>query len=138
LALNLLVSPWFSIESGPIATNFSATDLPYGWTAVVAVVCALSIVIDLAIERLTSWKVPAIGGTQSINRLILAGVTAAFVLLKFLLHVDFRYFGWGFYLGVVLTIALVYFAVQARNAPAVTTAGPPAASAGPPAAGPPS
>jgi hypothetical protein len=64
--------------------------------------------------------------------MILAIVAAAFVALKFLLHIHFSYFSWGFYLGVVLTIALVYLAVQARNAPDVPVARPPVGPAGPP------
>lgn len=138
LVIDLLAFPWFSIGFGPISIDFSATDAPDGWTAILAVIAILALVVDLGLERLApEVTVPTAGGSRTMTRLILALIAAFFVALKFLLHIHFSYFGWGFYLGVVLTVALVYFAVQARNAPAVTTAGPPVGSAGPPAAGPP-
>lgn len=138
LVIGLLAFPWFSISFGPFSADFSATDAPDGWTAILAVIAILALVVDLGVERLAPQvTVPNMGGSRTMTRLILALIAAGFVALKFLLHIHFNYFGWGFYLSVILTIALVYFAVQARNAPAVSPTGPPATSAGPPAAGPP-
>jgi hypothetical protein len=42
-------------------------------------------------------------------------VAAALLALKFLLHIHFNYFGWGFYVDVVATAALVYSALEARR-----------------------
>ena len=47
---------------------------------------------------------------------MLACVTALFVALKFLFHIHFSYFGFGFWAAIVLTVALVTVALQARNA----------------------
>ena len=45
-------------------------------------------------------------------QILKAQAAAAFMALKFVLHIHFSYFGWGFYLGVVLAAALVYLAGQ--------------------------
>jgi hypothetical protein len=57
------------------------------------------------------------------------------VVLKFLFHIHFSLFGWGFYADVIVAAALVYFAAQARvAAPAgMSTPSRPAAPPPPPA-----
>ncbi|MGI8863527.1 MAG: hypothetical protein ACR2JH_03875, partial [Solirubrobacteraceae bacterium] len=64
-------------------------------------------------------------------------------------HIHFSLFGWGFYVDVIVTAALVYFAMQMRTATAGAgglgrparpvaspTAGTPTAGTPPPSAGP--
>jgi predicted small integral membrane protein len=120
LAICLLVLPWFdiSVDAGPftISASYSATSAPDGWLGILAFIAALLIVADVAVERFSpQTNVPTIGGTRADTRFILAVVAAAFLALKFLFHVHFDLFGWGFYLDVILTAALVFFAAQARN-----------------------
>ena len=82
----------------------------------------------------------AVGGSRTMTRFVLAIVAAAFIVLKFVLHIHFSgvlSFAWGFYLAIILTAGLVYLALQARRAPDVPAARPPVGSAGPPPAGPP-
>jgi hypothetical protein len=55
--------------------------------------------------------------------LVLACVTALFVVLKFVFNIHFSDFGFGFYLGVILTAALVYVAIQVRNGTAIVGLG---------------
>jgi hypothetical protein len=80
----------------------------------------LALVADLAIERFSpQTTLPALNGSRTHTRFVEACVAAVFVVLKFIFHVDFSgslSFGFGFYLAVILTAALVYFALQARNA----------------------
>jgi hypothetical protein len=117
LVIDLLFLPWFSISVGPFSTSFTAAGAPDGWLGILAVLTALALIVDLAIERLSpQTTVPAVNNSRTHTRLILAGVTALFVALKFLFHIHFSLFGFGFWAAVVLTIALVYFALQARNA----------------------
>jgi hypothetical protein len=142
LIITLFAFPWFSITGniGLLSVTFTATgtDGPDGWTAILAVIALLMLVADIGVERLApDVTVPAIGDSRATTRFVLACVAAGFIALKFLLHIHFSLFGWGFYLAVILTIALVYLAAQARRAPAVAAAGPPMGSAGPPSAGPP-
>ena len=121
LAISLIALPWFSVGIGPISFDLSATDAPDGWLGVLAFIAALALVADLAVERLApQTQLPAIGGSRTNTRLIIAGVAAGFVGLKFLFHIHFGDFGWGFYFTVLVTAALVYFAAQARtSAPTV-------------------
>lgn len=46
-------------------------------------------------------------------------MTALFVVLKFLFHSHFSLFGFGFYAAIVICVALVWVAVQARNGASV-------------------
>jgi hypothetical protein len=122
LVIDLLFFPWFHVSAsvGPItvSADSSATGSPDGWLGVLAVLASLAVLVDLAIERLSpDTPVPAISGSRTTTRLVLAALAAFFMALKFLFHIHFSYFGWGFYVAVVLIVALVYFTLQARNAP---------------------
>jgi len=66
---------------------------------------------------------------------ILAIAAAAFVALKFLFHIHFSLFGWGFYVDVIVTAALVYFAMQMRGATAPAGVSRPARPVASPTAG---
>jgi len=116
LIITLLFLPWFSISLGPFSATFNATGSFDGWTAVLAVIACVALIADLAVERLSpATAIPNIGGSRTQTRFVLACVAAGFVLLKFVLHIHFSDFGFGFYLAVILTAGLVWVAFQARN-----------------------
>jgi hypothetical protein len=105
LAIDLLFLPWFSI----FGFTLSATDGPDGWTAIIAMLVALAIVADVLIERLSPQSaLPNLGGSRTATRLRLALLAAALVALKFVLHIHFSLFGFGFYAAVVICAALVF------------------------------
>lgn len=123
LIIDLLVLPWFSLGSATVNTgvgsitvgggSLTATDAPDGWLAILAVIALIALLADLAIERLSpQTTVPIIGGSRSNTRLVLAGIAAGFVVLKFLFHIHFSLFGFGFWAAVVLTAALVFSALR--------------------------
>ncbi len=119
LAITLLFFPWFSISVsiGAFSTSVSssATGSPDAWLGVLALLAAILIVADIAIERLSpQTQLPAIRGSRTSTRFILAVVAAVCVALKFLFHIHFSLFGWGFYLTVILAAALLYLTIQAR------------------------
>jgi hypothetical protein len=131
LIIDLLAFPWISY----FIFSSTATGAPDAWAAILALIAALALLADLALERLSpEITVPTVGGSRTMTRFVLAIVVAVFVALKFLLYIHFSLFDWGFYLGVILTVALVYLTLQARNAPDVPVARPPVGSAGPPPA----
>ncbi len=144
LVLDLLILAWFSfggtVTVGSTSVSFggslTATDAPDGWLGVLAVISSLLILVDLVIEQVSpQTALPAIGGSRTATRFVLALATALFMGLKFLFHLGhFSNLGFGFWAGAVLVIALVFFALQARNAGAVTAppAPGPAAPTGPP------
>jgi hypothetical protein len=122
LAIALIALPWFSIGGGSIggisipSYDLSATDGPDGWTGVLAFIASLAIVADISISKFSpQTDLPVIGGSRGATRFVLAAVAAGFVALKFLLHIHFSLFGWGFYANAILAAALVYFAMQARD-----------------------
>jgi hypothetical protein len=87
LAIFLLVLPWFDLSVGPFSATLTATDDPDGWLGILAVIAALAVVADLAIERLSpQTQLPAMGESRTNTRFILAIVAAGFVALKFLIR----------------------------------------------------
>ena len=124
LALDLLFGPWFDISVSfgtfHVSATSSATGSPDGWLGVLALLTTLALIADLALERLGNVDLPAIGGGGATTRLVLASVAAGFVGLKFLFHIHFDLFGFGFWAAVVLAAALVASAARARDAERVT------------------
>ena len=116
LIIDLLALPWFSI----LGFSLTATDAPDGWLGVLAVLSAVALIADLGIERLSpGTTLPNIGGSRTQTRFVLACLTALFVALKFLFHIHFSFFGFGFYAAVVLTAGLVWVAFQTRSGASV-------------------
>jgi len=114
LAFDLLFLPWFEVSIGfgslELSASSTGTGAPDGWLGVLGVLASLALVADLALERLASAEIPALGGSRARTRLALAVAAAACVALKFLLSVHFDYFGFGFWAAVLLSVALVVFA----------------------------
>jgi hypothetical protein len=128
LAICLIILPWFDISvtvgAFSASASYSATSTPDGWLGILAFIAALAVAADLAIERTSpQTTIPSIGGSRTQTRFILALICAAFVVLKFLFHIHFSLFGWGFYVDIILTAALVYFAWQASTGAAVGFSG---------------
>jgi hypothetical protein len=118
LVIDLLFLPWFSLAPG---FSLNATGSLDGWTAVISVIACVALIVDLAVERLSpGTALPNIRGSRTETRFVLACVAAGFLVVKFVLHIHFSYFGFGFWAAVVLTAGLVYVALQARSAGRVT------------------
>jgi hypothetical protein len=117
LVIDLLFLPWFTVSANigivSVSASSTATGAPDGWLGVLAVIAAIALLVDLVVERLSpQTQMPMFGGSRSQTRLVLAGITAVFVLLKFLFHIHFSYFGFGFWAAVVLTAGLVFSALR--------------------------
>ncbi len=154
LIITLLAFPWFSVGGGSVAGvsipsfDFTATDAPDGWLGVLAVLTAIIVVADLAIERLSpQTQLPAVNDSRTMTRFVFASATAFFMLLKFLFHINhFSDLGWGFWLALIVVAALLYFTMLARteggpvrtSTRPATPAGTPPPASGPPAGAPPS
>jgi hypothetical protein len=144
LVIALLFFPWFdisvSVGAFSASATYSASGTPDGWLGILAVLAALAVLIDLGVERFSpQTQVPMIGGSRASTRFILAAAAAGFVVLKFLFHIHFSLFGWGFYVSVLLAAGLVYVALQARAGVPVMPSRPAgtAGRSGPPAPPPP-
>jgi hypothetical protein len=128
LALALLVVvlafPWYSATTtanGLYESSLSrpAVQAPYAWAAIVAALALVVLLVDLGLQRwMPDLEVTVIGNQRRPARLVLAAIAAAFLLLKFLLHVG--NLGWGFALAAIVAIALLYTALQvSRGASAI-------------------
>jgi hypothetical protein len=122
LVIDLLLLPWFSVGGGSIggipipSIDLTATDAPDGWLGILAVIAGIALLADLAAERFSpQTQLPMIGGSRASTRLVLAGATAVFVALKFLFHIHFGDFGFGFWLAVVLTAGIVFSVMRLRQ-----------------------
>ena len=119
LVIDLLALPWFSFSIGPFSASLTATDAPDGWLAILAVLVAVAAIADLGVERLSpGTALPSIRGSRSETRLVLAGVAALLVALKFLFHIHFSLFGFGFWAGIVLAAGFVFVARRLHAASA--------------------
>ena len=122
LVIDLLFLPWFSVGGGSVAGisipsfEFTATDAPDGWLGILAVLAAVAVIADLAVERFSpQTQLPAIQNSRTNTRFILAASAAVFLVLKFLFHLsNFSDLGYGFWVAVVLSAAFVYVALQLR------------------------
>jgi hypothetical protein len=122
LVIDLLFLPWFSIGGGSVggisipSFDFTATDAPDGWLGILAVLATVAVIADLAIERLSpQTQLPAIQNSRTNTRFVLAAAAAVFLVLKFLFHLsNFSDLGFGFWVAVVITGALVFFTMQLR------------------------
>jgi hypothetical protein len=118
LVIDLLALPWFSFSIGPFSASLTATDAPDGWLAILAVLAAVVAIADLGVERLSpGTALPSIRGSRSETRLVFAALAALFVALKFLFHIHFSLFGFGFWVAIVLAAG---FVVLARRLSTVT------------------
>jgi hypothetical protein len=116
LAICLLFLPWFSVSVGIYSASTTATGSFDGWTAIIAMLASLLVLADLLIERLSpQTTVPNFGGSRTETRFRLALVAAGFVALKFILHIHFGWFGFGFYASVVVTVLLVLATLRAKQ-----------------------
>ncbi len=116
LAIDLLFLPWFTFSLGQLTVSSTATGTPDGWLGVLALLSTLAVIADLALERFSpQTQLPAVEGSRTRTRFLMACVTAFLLALKFLLNIHFSQFGFGFWAALVLTAALVYWARQARD-----------------------
>jgi hypothetical protein len=120
LAIDLLFLPWFDISVGigsfSVSATSTATGAPDGWLGVLAVLALLALVADVVLAGIEGVSVPALGGSRANTRLALAAAAAAFIALKFLFHIHFGLFGFGFWAAVVLAGGLVALVARERVA----------------------
>jgi hypothetical protein len=124
LAFDLQFLPWFDSSVGigtfHVSATSSGTGSPDGWLGALAMLAALALVADLALERLGNVELPSINDSRATTRLVLAAVAAGLVALKFLFNIHFDLFGFGFWAAIVLAAVLVVTAVRARDAERLT------------------
>lgn len=127
LAIDLLFLPWWSTSVGfgpfTVSVSGSATDAPDGWLGVLAVLVALALIADLVLDRLGAANLPSIGGSRATTRFMLAGIAAACVAFKFILHVSFTADHWdaGFWIAVLAAAALLATAIRSLQAETLTS-----------------
>lgn len=105
LALDLLLLDWYSVPVAGPSIGITAVSAPYAIWGVLAFILALAIVVDLALARFSpGTAVPTTQLGRDMTRAAVAGVLLLVLVIKFVsLTSDF---GLGFYLGMILAIAV--------------------------------
>jgi hypothetical protein len=116
LLIGLLAFPWYSVSAFGFSATLTATQGPGAWAVILGIIVLIALLGTIIIRRFTTSQLPELPISWSAAELYAAIAVAVFVVIKFLSHIG--NFGWGFYINVILTIALVYGAVQlSREAP---------------------
>jgi len=99
--------PWYDVDLGPFGSvTRSGWESPGALWSILAMLCGVVAAGLVAVTRFTAVKLPALPEGVSMAR-VYAGLGVAallFVIVKWVNESDFL--GFGFYLGVVLAIAL--------------------------------
>lgn len=119
LVLDLLFLPWYGITvtagAASVSISDTATGPPDGWLGVLALLVAIGLLVDIAIERLSPHtQVPAIGRGRAATRYALAVAAVALLALKLLFHLGSAG-ELGFWGAVVLGSGLVWVAYRLRE-----------------------
>ena len=121
LLIGLLTFPWYSVSAFGFTVTGTAMQYNGSWAAILGLIILIALLATIAIRRFSSTVLPDLPIPWSSAELFAAIAVAVFVAIKFLSHIG--NFGWGFYVDVLLTIALVYGAVQlSRETPAAAAA----------------
>ena len=136
LAIDLIALPWFDIGVAAFGFHSSytaaATSAPDGIFGLLAFLLVLLVGADLVIERVSpQTALPNIGGSRTLTRWWLTVAAAVFVALKFVTNIHFSDFGFGFWLGVILTAGLLFVTWKLSKGQAVMPSQGPGSTAGP-------
>ncbi len=131
LVIDLLELPWHEVAGGTVSgislpsISNRATGPPDGLFGVLAVLATLAIIFDLLLEHASpDTQIPAIEGSRTLTRFVLAGTAAGLLAVKFILNLsEIGDLGAGFWFGAVVAAALVYAAMKAWQAEPARTAG---------------
>jgi hypothetical protein len=117
LLIGLLAFPWYSVSGFGVTVTGTALQYDGAWAAILGLIVLIALLGTIALRSFTSTQLPDLPISWSAAELYAAIAVAVFIAIKFLSHIG--NFGWGFYVDVLLTIGLVYGAVQlTRDAPA--------------------
>lgn len=125
--VDLLALPWVDVSIGPVSFTSSGTGSPDGFLGVLAVLVALGIVADVALQRFSSVRLPSLSVGPGATRLIAAAAALGLVVVKLLLHLHPSYLGFGCWaalaIGTVLVVAAHRSSAEA-SAPSTTASAP--------------
>lgn len=110
LLIDLLFFPWHhesaSIGAVSISASQSATSAPDAIWGVLALLVTIAIVVDLALARFSPQTLlPTTQLGRDMTRVAAAGVVLLLLLIKLFAHTS--YLGFGAYLGLILSIAVL-------------------------------
>jgi hypothetical protein len=124
LVIDLLELPWHEVGGGTVsgialpAISNRATGPPDGFFGVLAVLATLAIIADLLFEHLSpDTQIPAVDGSRTLTRFVLAITAAGLLAVKFILNIsEIGNLGSGFWFGVLVAAGLVYASMKAWEA----------------------
>ena len=112
LVVDLLFLPWidvsYTLAAGipAYAVTSSGAGAPDSFLGLLAVLLGLAVLVDLGLQRLTQVELPELPWSRDLLRAAGAGAALLLVALKFLLHADPSYLGFGCWLALALGLVL--------------------------------
>ncbi|MHB1783751.1 MAG: hypothetical protein ACYCTE_13915 [Acidimicrobiales bacterium] len=113
--IDLLVLPWVDLSIGPVSLTSSGTGSPDGFLGVLAILLALGIVADVALQRFSTMRLPSLTVGAGATRLMAAAAALCLVVVKLLLHLHPSYLGIGCWAALALGAVLVVAAHRSRG-----------------------
>lgn len=114
LLIDVLLFPWWhrmpAASGATVSESRPAIQAPYAWPAIVAALALAWLLFDLVWQRsLPDKKIPTLRDGRT-TRFVCAAVALVFLLVKVLLQGS--HLGWGFILGAIVAVLLVFTALQ--------------------------
>jgi len=137
LLIGIFAFPWYHVGVASVTidgqtfggASYSGNALqgPGSFFSVVALIVLIALLAEMAITRFTTVELPSLPFSWNLAELGGGVAVLALLVIKILFHIG--NFGWGFYVDMILAIALAYGAVTAARAAGTQR---PAAHAGTP------
>jgi hypothetical protein len=116
LMATLFFAPWYdrTFAIGIYEVTRTAVEPPQGWTAVLAWLTTLALLIEVVVTRISTTGLPEVAVPWVRIQLVQAVVVFVLVLLKVIVT---KYYAWGAWLGLVVAGAFAYGVWAAAGQP---------------------
>ncbi len=106
LFIGLLAFPWYSISFlGLGSVDRTAIESPYAIWGILALIVTIVIVADLALAKFSpATQIPTTQYGRDFTRVGACALLLLLLFIKFIAHVGS--FGWGFFIDVILALAV--------------------------------
>jgi hypothetical protein len=119
LLIGLIAFPWYYVgiagftldgqTFGGASYSASALQADGAWAGVLALIVVIALLGELVVTRFTQVELPQLPLSWRAAERYAAIAVLALLVIKILTHIG--NFGWGFYVDMVLALALVYGAI---------------------------
>jgi hypothetical protein len=106
LLIGMFAFPWYHVSFFGASYSSNVLSGPGSFFSIVALIVLIALLAEFALRRLSSVEFPAIPVAWNMAEFYAAAAVLALLVIKILFHIG--NFGWGFYVNLVLAVALAY------------------------------